>query len=82
MKKSLILKIVKEFLYGVLQVSLGSVETNFGVAVFLLMGGIVFLIIPADEKPAVFYFFGILLIFFSIRIFYLCTKQIVNKDKD
>lgn len=82
MKISLIFKIVKEFLYGIVQVCLGSGETNFGVAVFLLFGGIVLLIIPSEEKPTVFYFFGILLIFFSIRLFYLSVKEIVNENKD
>lgn len=82
MKSNLISKIIKETLFGILQVFLGSVETNFGIATFLLLFGIVFFFIPDEDKPLIFYFVAISIIFLAIRIFYLSIKEIVNKKKE
>ena len=81
MKNNVIFKFIKEFLFGIVQVGLGSVETNFGVAVFFLLAGIVFLIIPDAEKPKVFYLFAALCLLFSFRLFYKSAKEIINKNK-
>jgi len=82
MKNNVIFKFIKEFLFGIVQVGLGSVETNFGVSVFFLLVGIVFLIIPNAEKPAVFYLFAVLSLLFSIRLFYKSVKEIISKNKN
>jgi len=81
MRNNLIVKIIKEFLFGIIQVGFGSIETNFGLALFSLLIGVVFLIIPDAEKPIIIYLFSILGLAFSVRMFYLSTKQIIEKHK-
>jgi len=81
MKNNVIFKFIKEFLLGTVQVVFGSVETNFGIALFFLLAGIVFLIIPDAEKPAVFYLFAALCLLLSFRLFYKGAKEIINKNK-
>lgn len=78
----MIFKIIKEFLYGIVQVIFGSAETNIGIAVFFLMAGIAFIIIPDAEKPKLFYLFGILSIVNSGRIFYFSLKKIMSRHKE
>ena len=49
------IKIIKEFLFGIIEFVFSNIESKFGFAFFFLTIGIVFLI-PDQEKPFLLYF--------------------------
>lgn len=76
-----ILKLLKEFLIGMLEVFLSSGESKIGFAIFCFIFGIVLVIIP--NEGGIKYFFtiaGILLIVNSIKLVLSRIKEINNEN--
>ena len=77
----IILKILKEFLIGMLEVFLSSGESKIGFAIFCFIFGVVLVIIP--NEGGIKYFFtisGILLLANSIKLVVSRIKEIKNEN--